>query len=316
MLTCCSIDLFFKTISGFIPLLHRPNFYQKYRVHKPENSKYHHLQIEDALILNGILALSARYSTSPYFANTPRKERAVPFVHQAKSLYQESIQLENPQKPSLALLQGYILLAFYRQICEPAERSWALIGVCCRLAYDLDLNNIDEDIVDVHDKAQWTSADGWSRREELRRAWWLVWELDTFASSVLARPHTIDKSRINVLLPVSDTHWFRNSPLPSVKVRSDSLDVWKSLQDSANQDERAWFLVCSSLMVIIHDKVHGHGHPLSAEDISEFQFSLTCFALLLPPKFQLSTCSLRFDEDNFVGCNWIVSTILMLHSYV
>ncbi|KAH8802492.1 fungal-specific transcription factor domain-containing protein [Xylogone sp. PMI_703] len=302
------IDLFFQKVSGFIPLLHRPNFYQKYRERDADCCKYRQLTLEDALILNGMLALSARFSTSSYFNNAPPKERAVSFAREAKALYQESVRLQDPVPPSLALLQGYILLAFYHQICETSSLSWTLTGICCRLAYELGYDALDESI----SGGQWSSAIDWAQQEERRRAWWLTWELDCFASSVLCRPNMIDQGRFNVLLPVSDKHWFSNSPLASAKLNSSSLGVWKSLQDCPNQDERAWFLVASSLMVVIHDKVH-RGNP-SPEDIIEYEQVLNCFSLLLPVNFQLTTGPLNFEEDNFAGSNWILSTTLMLHT--
>lgn len=312
ILTHSRVDIFFKNISCFIPLFHRPSFYTKYNISSSDTSKYDDLRLEDALILNGILALSARFSTHPQFTDVPPKHKATPFVTVARNLYRETTLLDGGVEPSLPLLQACILLAFYYQLCETSSRSWTMIGVCCRMAYDLGLNTTDEDILDPSCTEQWTSVSDWVRREERRRAWWLAWELDAFASSVLCRPFTIDRHRMSVLLPVSDTQWFSNSPQRSVPIINQSLNAWKTLQDSPNQDDRAWFLVATFLKVIAHDLVHNR--QVSQEEISEFEDKLTCFTLLLPPRFQVKTHTLRFTEENFMNCNWIVSSILLLNS--
>ncbi len=259
-----------------------------------------------------VLALSARFSSSPYFSNTPLKDRGRPFAKAAKSSYEEAMKLEDPAKPSLRLLQGCILLAFYHQLCGATAQSWILVGMCCRLAYDLGLNDIDKDLLGVPHNAQWTTAEEWSEREERRRAWWLVWELDMFASTISRRPHTIDKSQINVLLPVSDKQWFSGVPLASNFLIPDSFQIWKSLQDSPNQDVRSWFLLTSILMATAHDLTQRH--QTTVEDIEEFASCLTCYDLLLPSKYHLGSGELKFDEDHFGDSNWIISIALMIQT--
>jgi hypothetical protein len=275
-------------------------------------SRYHNLDIESALILNSILALSARFSTSPYFAGTPPKERGRAFARTAKFIYEEAMKLDDPAKPTLQLLQGCILLAFYHQLCGATAQSWVLVGTCCRLAYDLGLNNVDEDLLGVSHDAQWVSAEDWSQREERRRAWWLVWELDMFASTILRRPHTIDKTQINVLLPVSDAQWFSGVPLASNFLIPDTFNIWKTLQGSPNQEVRAWFLLSSILMATAHDLTQRH--QTTTEDIEEFASTLTCFDLLLPSEYHLNSSELTFDSTNFGSSNWIIEIALMMHT--
>jgi hypothetical protein len=248
---------------------------------------------------------------SPHVAHCQPKERAQAFARFAKELCQDALRLDHPPKPSLRLLQGYILLAYYHQMCETRDLAWTLTGVCCRLAYDLRLNILDEDLQDSPSMEQWTAAEDWVRLEELRRAWWLVWDLDAFASTLLCRPYGIDRSRMSVLLPVSDSTWFARVPVTSAMIIGDAGSIWKTLQGCPNQDERAWFLVCSVLMVTIHD--HTHRQHISPADVRQFETALNCFGLILPQRFQLTKTSLSFNRSNFANSNWIVSTMLMLY---
>jgi hypothetical protein len=299
-------------VSCWLPLFHRPNFYTKYKVHDPDPKKYEALSLEDCLILNSICALAARLSTASYFALLPPKGRTQPFLNEATRLFQDSMKLESAVQPNLALLQGLILLGWYHQVCGSSGRCGSLIGISCRLAYDLGLNNIDQELLETKTSVQWSSTEEWSRIEERRRAWWLVWELDMFSGTILHRPHTIDKTQINVLLPVSDEAWFSYTPVVSVPVITDPLQVWKTLKDTSNQHERAWFLVASFIRAFATDIVHRR--QTSAQLMSDFQASITCFCLSLPRQFSLSMSCLSFGEDTYAGTNWIVCTHLIVQS--
>lgn len=264
------------------------------------------------MVLNSICALTARLSTASYFAHVPPKSRAEPFINEATRLFQLSMKLESVVQPNLALLQGLLLLGWYHQVCGSSGRCGSLIGISCRLAYDLGLNNIDQDVLESKAEVQWSSPEEWSKTEELRRAWWLVWELDMFSGTILHRPHMIDKTQINVLLPVCDEAWFNDTPVPSVPVITDPVQVWKSLKDSVNQHERAWFLVASFIRAFATDLYHRR--QTSAQLMADFQTCITCFCLSLPKQFHLSRSLLSFDETNYAATNWIVSSHLIIQS--
>jgi hypothetical protein len=92
------------------------------------------------------------------------------------------------------------------------------------LAYELDLADINAD------KTQDLMLEEWVEKEEMRRAWWLVWELDAFGSTALNRPYTINWRRMAVTLPASDKAWSTEAPQPSVKLNTCPGQSWRSLQ--------------------------------------------------------------------------------------
>ena len=263
-----------------------------------------------------MLALSARFSSSHFFEETPPKARAKLFGSKAKALFDEALRMDKLEESSLSLLQGCILLSFYQQTSLPTTQSWLLIGTCCRLAMDLGLNTLDEEIISSRttDNINRLDIEEWSRREEQRRAWWLVWELDVFASTISRRPHGIDSSQMHVLLPVSDRCWFSDTSVPSTAIKADPFQAWDTLSGCPNQDERAWFLLSTFLMATAHDL--SSRWTTTPQDLINFECTLDCFNLLLPPSFHLSSGSLVFNENNFANCNWAISTILMLHTWV
>lgn len=137
------IELFFDKIHPWLPMLHRPRFLARYQDRL--NSKSHFwedLPVDEALLLYSMFALSARFSSSDFFGDVAPIERGSRFLPEAKALYEQARAIV---APTLTYLQGCIALAFYYYTSEPCPQSWILTGVCVRIAYELDLADIDAD---------------------------------------------------------------------------------------------------------------------------------------------------------------------------
>ncbi|KAJ9602802.1 hypothetical protein H2200_012582 [Cladophialophora chaetospira] len=309
------VDIFFDRVSGFLPILHRPRFYARHFPSLRASTGVQGLSLETALILNGMMSLAARFSNSAHFMGTVPTRRGETFAKEAQSIYADATRLQGEEfSPTLEYLQGCILLAFYHNTNASNSFGWTLTGVCTRLAYDLEIDLVDEDICDQGDPfaAQADAAEDWVLREDLRRAWWSVWELDTFASTVARRPYTIDRTKMYVLLPVSDECWFNEQPLDSAPMGATPSTAWRSLQGSPNQDERAWFLVANFLMSLAYDlkatKV------VSQQAKTEMESALDCFSLSLPTQFRTTPCSFVFSDSTFARSNWVITTKIILQS--
>ncbi|OAP57294.1 hypothetical protein AYL99_08032 [Fonsecaea erecta] len=309
------VDLFFDRVSGFIPIFHRPQFYARYLDKRPKDTVGKSLSLETALILNSMMALSARFSSAAHLADVAPIRRGERFAKEAQSIYADGTRLQGDGfAPSLQYLQGCILLSFYHNTHSSTSFGWTLTGVCTRLAYDLGIDVTDEDICQQPDLFlnQWSSPEEWVFREELRRAWWSVWELDTFASTVARRPYTIDGNKMHVLLPCSDERWFQEQPIASAPMGPTPATAWKSLQGSPNQDERAWFLVANFLMALAYDLKAQR--RVSQQARAEMQSALTCFSLNLPKQFRLNPSVFVFNDLTFARSNWIITTNIILQS--
>jgi hypothetical protein len=271
-------------------------------------------ELPAALLLYSVLALAARFSPSTYFHALPPVERGESFSKLAKVLYLDS--LRTLQTPTLEYLQGCTLLAFYLYLAGPDSQGWLIIGMCSRLAYDLRIDTLDVAEEDDAPRPTPTPDDppamSWRQQEELRRIWWSIWELDTFASAIACRPHTIDRTKIGVKLPVSDDAWFSDTPVESAVIDPDPQHAWRALSESPNQDERAWFLLINYLLLTAHDL--GQQRKPDPDDVETIENAVACYNLILPSHFHLDADpeSLSFNNENFCRCNWIVSTNIML----
>jgi len=300
------VDQFFCKVQNFLPLFHRPRFYEQHISKVQNDAEYHAMGLDAALTLNGVLALAARYSTSPHFSNAEPACRGDNFGRKAKEIYDASVaRLETP---SLSFLQGCVLLGFYLLSSGSGIQGWLVCGTCSRIACELGLDTLDQQSASSSG-CQTATSTPWTIKEELRRAWWCVWELEVVASTMYRRPHTLPKARAQVMLPVSDEAWWADKEVPSAIIPASPLHAWQTLRDCINQDERAWFLVGNYLIFCAHDMLQQNRY--TPQDIQEIETAITGFVQLLPEHFRISS-GVVFDTNCFGKANWIVSTLLML----
>lgn len=296
--------LFFERVQCFLPLLHRPNFNAEFfDPNIPALQRYENLNYEMAFLLNGIFSLSSRFSNDgPLWGSEPRK-RGCQFADRSRAIFDHLMRSE--WKPTLRFLQGFILLTYYDLTSKPSFQAWLSTGMCYRIAYSLSLHQIDR----YHTAEGTPSKECWSMKEEKRRAWWAVYQMDNFASIISGRPFNIDSNCVDVFLPVSDSAWFENSYTPSAPLSKWRM-LWRSLVDCENKDPYAWFLVCNGLIRAAHNQFHKQNFSVS--DIEILRSNLHCFGLSLPPIFHNLHGSFIVRDQSLVDKNWVICTLILL----
>lgn len=299
------IYLFFDKIQGWLPLLHRPRFFGHYlRNGVFCKSNFSSISTTDSLLLCGVFALAARHSSNAWFQGMAAQDRGQRFADDALKYYEMSRTSE--EISTLNHLQGCILLTFYLYTTGPSHCGWILAGVCVRLAYELNLCNMDEQQDDP------PHPDDWSYVEEQRRAFWLVWEVDTFGSIMSRRPSSINRSMMAVRLPVADAAWFADTPVHSPVIDPRPSKVWRILLDSPNENEWAWYIVANFLMTVVSE--FAGGRHTSQRDEDELVNSITCLSHIISKRFSLESLDLLEPNDTAAAAkhNWLVGMHLML----
>lgn len=310
----CRLELFFDKVQPAFPLLHRPRILGEFLTPRANSGqRFHHLDFESALLLNGIFSLAARFSESDELRACAPRQQGNHFGKAAQAMLEAAKQDTDDENVSLRFLQGSILLSYFQLTLRPSFQAWLGIGYCCRLAYALSLHQIDRDS-DSRLQLNALSANDWANREEHRRAWWAIVQLDSFASFVGGRPPSIETARVDVLLPVSDEAWFGLRPTSSAFIPSGgSATVWSSLVDQENQDAYAWFLVATFICRAAQEELEKRDR--SRYGLSIVQSTIQCFLLGLPPHLRLPRGNMLFEEHNFAQSNWIMSLHLVIHRY-
>lgn len=271
------------------------------------------LSLDQGLLIYSMMALSSRFSRLPEFSHVSPSQRGRDFARRSGKIISQLLMDSELDKASITFLHGCSLAAAYWLACGPNGKAWFLVGICVRMAYSLSLHTIDDDLRDP--EARSLSSSEWTRREGLRRTWWLVVECDNFASVVRCRPLSIDRSRMHVLLPCRDEYWFSETPCTSAFLDNDVQRSWTDLKSSSNKNPHAWYLIVNQLMV------RGHEMSLnprrSVRDQLNLQDLIQAVAMSLPEEFSRTRgTATAFEEGSIGHDNWVVALHLMLQRYV
>lgn len=212
------------------------------------------MAIESMAELNALLAALLAFAVKFH----PDKDNLLDSTHVAEIHHQEAHFLSlafkyidaaleecGDQTPPLCVLQACIIGAHCQLTQGVLGKAWRSLGLCIRLAYEMNLHLIDmkgTQVISNVDRIRWCYD------EEKRRAWWAIWEMDVFATTIRRTPTAVDWSQIETLLPVEDKYWFASEPKQSCFLDHDLTSRWKTLHVSGNQSPKAWFIVINSLM--------------------------------------------------------------------
>ncbi|SPO03174.1 uncharacterized protein DNG_05856 [Cephalotrichum gorgonifer] len=246
------------------------------------------------------------------------------FLDMSLKFIDEALESCGDEAPPICIVQALIIATHCRLTRGVHGRAWRTLGMCVRLAYELDLH-----LVDAQGSIEAAQGDPlkWRLAEEERRAWWAIWEMDVFASTVRRTPTGIDWRQMETLLPVEDADWFRDHPAPSSALERDPVQRWKSLQDSGNRSPIAWFLVINSLMKDAQLISSPHGMPFrshrsspqrsarkggepssyprpvdkSRQKLEILANAVQCFVMALPQELRYRSQYLSFDAGPVSG---------------
>ncbi|KAF4631859.1 hypothetical protein G7Y89_g6270 [Cudoniella acicularis] len=296
------IDLYMSNITAF-SLFHKPSFQEKI------NNISSHVQL--AALLSAMFTFSAKFAMDFHTNTAPPSLRAKPHITSghfekiAIEMQKNALEEYGDSEPSLSLLQACILTAFQYLIRGVRGTAWRYLGTCIRIAYELDLHRVDS--VGPAEGAKFNDLE----KEEKRRAWWALWEMDTFASTIRRSPTAIDWSENETLLPIKDDFWYYGTPQASCFLATKPMSRWKDLQKSGNEACKAWFIVVNSLMRdaqalsdprgqagVVPSRNNDRQDETVSEKLTIISNSLRCFALALPKWLQYHGQNMSFTLDD------------------
>lgn len=289
--------------------------------------------IETTVFTNALLAamfaFASRFSESSnticaYFGpadTSNRPDYTSHFLNLALDYTDEALKLCGDEAPPLCLLQAFIITGHCQLTQGVLGKAWRTLGTCVRLAYELNLH-----LVDMDDQAlgEMSPAE-WSEAEEKRRAWWAIWEMDVFATTIRRTPTSVNWDQVETMLPVNDECWFKNQVQPSCFLKVDPILRWKALRDSGNLSPKAWFIVINSLMKDaqkissphgVRTQSHGamptQGEGSASQKLESIANAVQCFILALPSHLRFRNQYLGFDAR--VPGRW--GSLRQLHSSI
>ncbi|RHZ50597.1 fungal specific transcription factor domain-containing protein [Aspergillus thermomutatus] len=288
------INTYFENMTA-ISLFHQPTF----------RDKMAHIASPTQLIalLAAMFTFAVRFHSGAHERSQNDTHRqATLYLNQAVRAIDAALDECGDFTPPLCLLQASILAAHFQLTRGVLGRAWRMLGTCVRLAYEMNLH-----LVDVRCTSPATDADKWCEDEERRRAWWAVWEMDVFATTIRRTPTAVDWSQLETFLPVRDEDWFRATARPSCFLERDPIRRWKALESCGNQSAKAWFIVINSLMKEAQRISSPRGIPgqppsdridEARQRLEVIANAVRCFQLALPRAFRYDQRYLAFDFAN------------------
>ncbi|XP_006459669.1 hypothetical protein AGABI2DRAFT_218980, partial [Agaricus bisporus var. bisporus H97] len=190
------VDLYFKHVNIFMPLLHRPTF---------ERAIKEGLHLQDPKFGANVLLVCANGAR---FCDDPREERRNRRRNRHSSGWKWFEQVQMVRRTFLTPsnlydLQFYSLSVLFLHGSSAPQACWAMVGVGLRLAQD----------VGAHRKRKMKGP--MTVEDELwKRAFWVLVSIDRGVSSGLGRPCAVHDEDFDIDLPVEcdDEYWEHPDP--------------------------------------------------------------------------------------------------------
>ncbi|KAK0628027.1 hypothetical protein DIS24_g10864 [Lasiodiplodia hormozganensis] len=294
------IDAYFTHMTTF-SLFHQPSFGAKI-----QNVK------SPAILKAGfaaMLAYSARFETPPpervsheslgsVLVGTPSQSQ---FHRLSLKFVEDAIAECADEPPSLCLLQALILTTFNQLVQGVRGRAWRSLGLCVRMAYELGLHAVDagepyrREPVDSHNLTRWCFD------EERRRAWWAIWEMDAFASTIRRCPLGVDWEEMETCLPVLDRFWFERRFQRSCFFEAKPIERVRALRECGSESPAAWMVAGMALMREAHllSKPKARRQIGDAEErAAVVRHALRCYEMSLPDGLRYRNEYLGFEPGD------------------
>lgn len=208
------VDLFFKHIYPWCPLLHRQ---------ATLNSLFGDTSLDEAdrVLLHAMVATTLRFSNDPRL--TPEKRE---YYHQNSK---EKVLLFGIQNSSVKSLQALVILALDVVGCSNGPPGWNLLALITRSVVNLGLSveNSSPKVMPQYASIYTLRAivlpepTDWIMEESRRRLFWMIYVLDRYATVATAFEFALNEKEIDRQLPCRDeffnrnasveTRWFRTS---------------------------------------------------------------------------------------------------------
>ncbi|KAF2868703.1 fungal-specific transcription factor domain-containing protein [Massariosphaeria phaeospora] len=200
------VDLFFKHIYPWCPILHRQTTL---------NSLFGDSSLDepDRIILHAIVATTLRFSTDQRL-NPEKRGR----YHQTSK---ERVLLYSIENSSVKSLQALVILSLDVVGCSNGPPGWNLLALITRSVVQLGLSletqspMIAPQVASIYTLRAVVLPEpkDWIDEESRRRLFWMIYVLDRYATVATAFEFALDEKEIDRRLPCRDDIYTRNVPV-------------------------------------------------------------------------------------------------------
>lgn len=238
------VDLFFKHINTWAPILHRRSTL---------DSLFGSSSLDEAdrILLHAIVATSLRFSNDVRLSEQVRER-----LH---SNSKQKVLLYGLESSSVKALQALVILALDIVGCSNGPPGWNLLALIARGVVQLGLavETTSVSVSPLYPSIYTLRAmvlpepQDWIEDESRRRLFWMVYLLDRYATIATAFEFALDDKEIDRKLPCRDDLFARNQPVETRWFKtSDRLDY--SMNKPENLGSFSYYIEIVGILSRIH----------------------------------------------------------------
>lgn len=303
------VDLFFKHINTWCPILHRRSTLDS--LFGPSM-----LDDGDRILLHAIVATTLRFSNDVRLTDESRER-----YHFGSK---QRVLLYGLENSSVKALQAMVILALDLVGDSNGPPGWNLLALITRSVVQLGLA-VESDSASVSPKypSIYTlramvlpEPKDWIEEESRRRLFWMVYLLDRYATIATAFEFALDEKEIDRRLPCRDDLFARNQPVETRWFRTSERDDY-SLNKPENLGSFSYYIEIIGILSRIHQFLKKPVDISALSDVEQWQReyrdldnALTAWKFSLPNEYgNMARVFSPSSGNKIVNCGWV-----MLHA--
>ncbi|KAF1946801.1 hypothetical protein EJ02DRAFT_335404 [Clathrospora elynae] len=257
------VDLFFKHINTWCPILHRQSTL---------NFLFGDATLDEAdrIILHAVVATTVKFSIDQRLTAEKRKR-----YHQSSK---EKVLLYGMQNSSVKSLQALVILALDVVGCSNGPPGWNLLALITRSVVQLGLSvesyspSVAPQYASIYTLRAMTLSEpkDWIDEESRRRLFWMIYVLDRYATVATAFEFALDEKEIDRKLPCHDDLYARNVPVETRWFHTSTRSDY-SMNRPENLGTFSYYVEILGILTQIHNFLKKPVDITSISDVESWQ---------------------------------------------
>ncbi|KFX94384.1 hypothetical protein O988_06333, partial [Pseudogymnoascus sp. VKM F-3808] len=303
------VDLFFKHVNTWCPMLHRRSTL---------DSLFGPSQLEEAdrILLHAIVATTLRFSNDPRLTDERRNH-----YH---DISKQKVLLYGLENSSVKALQAMVILALDLVGDSNGPPGWNVLGLITRAVVQLGLAvettsfSVAPDYQSIYTLRAMVLPDAkdWIEDESRRRLVWMIYLLDRYATIATAFEFALDEKEIDRKLPCRDDLWNKNVPVETRWFHTHPASEFTSPPPVENLGAFSYYIEILGILSRIHQFLKKPVDISALPDVEKWQGEyreldnlLTSWKFDLPPDYGSMARLFQPGSNRSITCGWI-----MLHA--
>ncbi|OBT66340.1 hypothetical protein VE03_04869 [Pseudogymnoascus sp. 23342-1-I1] len=314
------VDLFFKHVNTWCPMLHRRSTL---------DSLFGPSQLEEAdrILLHAIVATTLRFSNDPRLTDERRSH-----YH---DISKQKVLLYGLENSSVKALQAMVILALDLVGDSNGPPGWNVLGLITRAVVQLGLAvettsfSVAPDYQSIYTLRAMVLPDAkdWIEDESRRRLVWMIYLLDRYATIATAFEFALDEKEIDRKLPCRDDLWNKNVPVETRWFHTHTHPEFSSAPPPENLGAFSYYIEILGILSRIHQFLKKPVDISALPDVEKWQGEyreldnlLTSWKFDLPPDYGSMARLFQPGSSRTITCGWVMlhatyhTTVIRLHS--